>query len=81
MARAQYDQQRAYRLSQEKAAKHERRADQKDAVSGVAGQVWRSVARRPSDEARPARAPDAPRPRRRKGYVFLAWVLVKTLLA
>ena len=68
-------------MSQEKAAKHERRADQKDAVSGVAGQVWRSVARRPFDEAHPVRAPDAPRPRRHKGYVFLAWVLVKTLLA
>ena len=41
MARAQYDQQRAYRLQQEKLAKHERRADRTEKVGGVAGQVWR----------------------------------------
>ncbi|KAH8053319.1 hypothetical protein JL722_9543 [Aureococcus anophagefferens] len=41
MARAQYDQQRAYRLQQEKLAKHERRADRTEKAGGVAGQVWR----------------------------------------
>ncbi|KAH8069667.1 hypothetical protein JL720_11972 [Aureococcus anophagefferens] len=40
-AASAYDQQRAYRLQQEKLAKHERRADRTEKAGGVAGQVWR----------------------------------------